>query len=124
MPSRSSAALEESFQVLRAAWGAHDEWVTFDRVMREGRRSAALLVGADLCVVHRHESRYYSSGSWALFCGEARPTREPLAVARTVDRYFGIPIGSPDNAGTISPVICGSSYLRLPALVASRAESS
>jgi PPOX class probable F420-dependent enzyme len=43
-PGLDPAALPELLRaVFRAAGGAHDDWETFDRVMRDERRSAVLL---------------------------------------------------------------------------------
>ena len=53
-PGFDPAALAELLRaVFRAAGGTHDDWVTFDRVMREERRSAVLL----------HADRIYSNRS-------------------------------------------------------------
>jgi PPOX class probable F420-dependent enzyme len=53
-PGFDPAALPELLRaVFRAAGGAHDDWVTFDQVMRDERRSAVLL----------HTDRIYSNPS-------------------------------------------------------------
>jgi PPOX class probable F420-dependent enzyme len=53
-PGFDPAALAELLRaVFRAAGGTHHDWVTFDRVMREERRSAVLL----------HADRIYSNRS-------------------------------------------------------------
>ena len=53
-PGFDPAVLAELLRaVFRAAGGTHHDWVTFDRVMREERRSAVLL----------HADRIYSNRS-------------------------------------------------------------